>query len=205
MEGVAMSLWVFAFMLVGLLILTDGIALSRAKAWAYRLGIPLGWREEVLELALPRPPAEAGGLADSQICFSKAEAHVAYYLDSQSIGLLYWGVSVGARNSLRFSPLIGLGVLASGLLEIAYERNRTMLRWRPVLRLGPLLLIGASALAPFGFQDWQGEFVPLPLLIGGAILLAYLAMVWWTLRRLSRLYQIVSGALAEAAARPAGR
>jgi predicted metal-binding membrane protein len=81
-------------------------------------------------------------------------------------------------------------VVATGVLEIGRQPLSTGLRWRPTLRLSPLMLLAALiglTLGPFG---------PTAVSMAAAMWsVMYLGMLLWTLHKLPAIYHSVSAQL----------
>ncbi len=174
------------------LLLGGGVLLSRGTAWMFALGIPLPAKTERVEVALP--PGIEGDLDDDLDrlhTFDLDDYCSAFWLSANRIGLLYWAVSFGARNTLKIRAIRGVGVLATGIVDIQREATHTTFRWRPVIRLGPLALLGA--LVGMLRVSFGPDYPVLPALaIWG---LMYLVLLLWTLRKLPGMYEGVSAQL----------
>ncbi len=181
--------------LVPVAFLVDAIALARGASWAYRFGFGLPWRTERVDLRLP-DDLHGDGLAPTEVMYTPDldDHRTAVWLDADRIGLLYWGLSLGARNTVKIRALRGLGVVASGLIRIERAADHVTFHWRPVLRPAPVLLLGVL-LGTSGLTGPAGLAAPL---VWTAM---YLAAVWWTLRSLPEVYDAVTAELVAAAAR----
>lgn len=176
--------------LASLTMFVEGIALSRGAAWAYRWGIPLPWRHETIPMGMPREAIDLADRVDKEHSFETDHGRSVFYLDRDEIGLLYWKVSF-ARNSHWVRSLRGLGAAATGIVEIDRGAGQTRLRWRPVLRLSPLLvLFSLIALA----ADMMPQVEPLAFPVG-IWTVFYLGVLLWTLHRLPAMYESVSAQL----------
>ena len=189
--GIPLEIQALSFLLC-VVMLGGGIMLSRGVGWLFSLGIPLPRKTERVEVVVPE--GIEGDLTDSAErlhAFDLEDYRSAFWLSPTRIGLLYWAVSLGARNSLHIPILRGMGVLATGLVEIEREATHTTFHWRPVLRLGPLLFVGVLVLMSgitFGLGD---DVLPLAGIWG----LIYLGLAGWTLRQLPGMYESVSAQL----------
>ncbi|MEM6994239.1 MAG: hypothetical protein AAF721_27235 [Myxococcota bacterium] len=174
------------------LVFIEGIALSRGSRWAFALGLPLPWKTETVDVALPE--GIAGDLSDPLDrlhAFDLEDYRSAFWLDPAHVGLLYWGVGFGARNTLRIRVLRGLGVVATAVVHMRPLQGRTQFRWRPTIRVAPPTLI--ALLTGISTVSFGGGFPIAPAVVIWCVM--YLALLWWTLRQLPAMFHAVTAQL----------
>jgi len=191
------------FVFATILLVAEGVALSVGARWAFPIGIRLRWREETVDLALPVDVAgDLSDPVDRKHAFDLGERQTACWLDASHIGLLDSSVAFGVRRTFRIRVFRGVGVTATGLIQIQRRGSRTVFRWRPVVRLSSPLFLALGAGASFflfeGMADFPGTSI-LPIVFGvwSAV---YLGTLWWTLRKLPPVYEAVTAQLVAKAA-----
>ncbi|MBL4687180.1 MAG: hypothetical protein JKY37_21465 [Nannocystaceae bacterium] len=182
-------------MLFGLAVIVmvfEGIALSTGARWAFRLGLPLRWRRQTVNIRIPDGLPDSVDLKD---VFELKDFRTGFWLGASRVGLLYWGVAF-VNNPFNTRTARGIGAVATGTIRIQRMGSSTIFAWRPVLRVGPPLVVVSATLGLFVMVGPD----PIVAFQFALLSLAYLGILWATLRGLRAMYDILTAQLLAKAA-----